>query len=897
MIDMHTERLYQHRCLDSAALISFSLFLSGLITGSYSLSISPWRSRLQLPCALQLENTDYLQRIALLKQSLHCAYRSSTSISSSASFFENYDIRCDQITSESYSFEDDNHLSSLKDQHFEYLRRQHFDDAFNCIADMVKALNMDNEISLPKGKRLYWSRVVDNLIHAFTSSVFSPPYDLYDYETQHKVLLGIRAVNLQLSSSRNKPSGNLAYPYNTVSKRTLVNALTALTSLTSKPENNDNIICDSPHKLPDEAFRVLQRLVTGVGVRQSHVSLPNRKYSRNESVASVSVSNCIDEYQFNRVLSSFANVRRMDMVHRVLALQERTPHAPPLSPISYTILFNGCGRMRLLNDLDVALDNAIQHNIQPDTILMNSLVNAYVNCDNLLKAASIFKSMQSKLSNDGILTLTSAIDSDLVTRIGKWFEGFDCPQPNRRTYNIMLKGFANLGLLEDTIKLAEEMKQLRLWDAVTTNTVVHAYVKAGSLSRAEQVLSNFTVTSWNYEQKPQHPNIEAYTELVNAHSKGKNLTKAIAIYELMLQRGVKANEVTYNSLLNGFGRCHKINQAQKMLTFMKSKGFRISTTSFNSILSGLVETINTVESNISVDEFNSRVDRAMVLVREMISSGMRPNEVTVTVLVDALGRCNPPRVNEAFALVEKCESMHFVQTGNSKVLTALVNAFGKAGDFEGATNAFTKIIRLDTIAINSYMDCCHRCGKDRTAFQLFETFSKSRNKLVPNVVSYSIIIDVILRQPNPNSVKVAHLKYDEMKESWNIHPDKVLVDIILKAMLRRRNQGSKLDKNSMLVVSSVLRDAEQLMWSEGQLELRKRAFRDQLRVLCRTESSESNKEMDNLFQRKGWNKVDSGFRLWGGGRQERSVQNSKSQKCDFLETHGWNNVDSGFRFF
>ena len=57
------------------------------------------------------------------------------------------------------------------------------------------------------------------------------------------------------------------------------------------------------------------------------------------------------------------------------------------------------------------------------------------------------------------------------------------------------------------------------------------------------------------------------------------------------------------------------------------------------------------------------------------------------------------------------------------------------------------------------------------------------------------------------------------------------------------------------------------------------------------------KSEDALFKRKGWNEVDSGFRLWGGGRMDMKLPEKSTGKGvdKFLESKGWNNVDSGFR--
>jgi len=48
---------------------------------------------------------------------------------------------------------------------------------------------------------------------------------------------------------------------------------------------------------------------------------------------------------------------------------------------------------------------------------------------------------------------------------------------------------------------------------------------------------------------------------------------------------------------------------------------------------------------------------------------------------------------------------------------------------------------------------------------------------------------------------------------------------------------------------------------------------------------------DNLFQRHGWNEVDSGFRLWGAGKIVGHTGDN------FLQSKGWNDIDSSFRVF
>ena len=105
-------------------------------------------------------------------------------------------------------------------------------------------------------------------------------------------------------------------------------------------------------------------------------------------------------------------------------------------------------------------------------------------------------------------------------------------------------------------------------------------------------------------------------------------------------------------------------------------------------------------------------------------------------------------------------------------------------------------------------------------------------------------------------------------------------------------------------IAGVLRDAEKLYWPEGQLEKRKlsinmvmtgriaKTWEEEASLYGLTESTEEEEEEDNsLFKEHGWNKVDSGFKLWGA----RKISDSESPNDIFLQSKGWNSVDSGFR--
>ena len=129
---------------------------------------------------------------------------------------------------------------------------------------------------------------------------------------------------------------------------------------------------------------------------------------------------------------------------------------------------------------------------------------------------------------------------------------------------------------------------------------------------------------------------------------------------------------------------------------------------------------------------------------------------------------------------------------------------------------------------------------------------------------------------------------------------------ILTAMVRGGRIGPT--KRDIQFARTVLRDAEKLDWGPGQFEKRKQSVGAVLigRVSEIWKKNERwygmaspDEEEDELFKKKGWNKVDSGFRLWGGGLDDVATRrigpDSERVVDEFLASKGWNDVDSGFR--
>ena len=583
-------------------------------------------------------------------------------------------------------------------------------------------------------ERMAAFEIIDSSLQAFFIHAFAPPYR--GRSSVRRVSLGVLAMKLQLSS------GVLEAPFNTVPKYTMLSALKALTNIN---ELRHGEALDGSLPSTDAAYRVLQRLVTGNGIRNSD---PKRLR--------------IHESDFNMVLNAYSNVGRMDMAHRVIALQQRTAHAPSLSPVAYSILLKGYGRLRDLKNLEMILSHADASGVEPDTVMMNSLIDSYANCLEIEKAREVLDWMKNPLN---------AQNSGVVTTYSRLFRAESCPRPNRRTFNTFLKGLANAGALAECIALSREMEANMMWDEVTTNTLVHAAVTCDDFSLAENILEGYTVAT-SQSGLTQHPNVEAYTKLLDGYAKAGDLDAALATLKKMRERKVEPTEVTYTCAIGALARYRKIQQAKRMLGYMKAIGLEVTVVAYNSLISGLLS------SDESGENFDRRVDEAIAVVKEMMKKGIRPNTVTVTVILDAFARCERSRISEAKALVSRLENEGIISANNTKIATALVQVCGIGRDLNGALQFFRKMQKPDLPAVNAFIDACIRCGKERIAMDTFDHyFRDNKHRLIPDVKTFSILIAGPLGKNSQEGMNLARKLYEEMRSQWHIMADKVLVDM------------------------------------------------------------------------------------------------------------------------
>ena len=605
--------------------------------------------------------------------------------------------------------------------------------AFQVLTEMIQFLQ--NATVKDRRDRLYLSEMIDESFQAYSRYAFAAPFQ--GRSNLLRIAFGVKALNLQLSSG-----SALEAPYNTIPKPLLLSALKALTGIKglTYSESIDEVLRNT-----DAAYRVLQRLVTGNGVR----------YAKPSNLR-------IFESDFNMVLNAYCSIGRMDMAHRIVALQKRTPHAPPLSAVAYSILLKGYGKLADVQNVEMIMSQAQSSQVIPDVIMLNSLIDAYISCNEVNKALALFDFMKNP--------------NDKTSEYYALFPYKNCPQPNKTTFNTMLKGLAaSSSPLQKSIDLSEDMMSRGMWDDVSTNTLVQTAVACGDFQMAEEILETESQhevpRSNNRNRYQQHPNLEAYTSLIDGYGKAGLPDNAMQTLKTMESRGIDPSDITYTCLIGALAKNRKFKKAQNFLSYMRSAGVKPTAVTYNAFISGLLAETK------KEDNVDQLVDDAILVLQDMVQERIKPNSITLSTIINGFARCSDPRVQEAETLVSKFDEGGIISKSELRIVSAMLNIYGAAGDIEKAKDTLATVSKPDVPVINSYLDAISKCENYKLVIETFDFYFRNNKNTVlePNLISFTILIGAVARSERQRGSQLMGRLYEEMK-ARRVHIDKVFVD-------------------------------------------------------------------------------------------------------------------------
>ncbi|EYU37731.1 hypothetical protein MIMGU_mgv1a017991mg, partial [Erythranthe guttata] len=310
------------------------------------------------------------------------------------------------------------------------------------------------------------------------------------------------------------------------------------------------------------------------------------------------------------------------------------------------------------------------------------------------------------------------------------------------------------------------------------NRLMNAYASCGLIDQAQIIFSHIS-----------NKNLVSWTILVSGLTKNGRFSEAIELFQEMVVREIRPNEVTIATVLPAFGKlgvaligksvhCYWIRHnfgcnvfVETGLVHMYSKFgcLKIARKLFDNMPERNVVSWNAIISGYSENEFG---EEALSMFNEMRRKGFSGDIFTLTngikldsvSLITILSGCSfsgaLQQGRRVHALVIKTGFQADIFTGS-----ALIDMYANCASMEDAKTCFERMEEKDVACWNTLISGYGMIGCGNEAIELFSQMKNSG--LVPDE---STFVSVLCSCSNTGLVDLGLQIFDRMQKLWNIIP-------------------------------------------------------------------------------------------------------------------------------
>merc|ERR1719453_1487245 len=184
----------------------------------------------------------------------------------------------------------------------------------------------------------------------------------------------------------------------------------------------------------------------------------------------------------------------------------------------YNTLIDSCARCGRMEIVPTILEDMKTHKIMPNLITYSTLLKGHCQNGDMQKAFSLLEQIKQ--------------DAHL--------------KPDEIMYNSLLDGCAQSNLVDEGLRLVEEMQSLGV---SPSNFTLSILVKL--LNRARRLEQAFAIVEEITKKYNFRPNVHVYTNLVQACVSNQQLKRGVSVLEQMVQERVAPDSRTYAILIRG----------------------------------------------------------------------------------------------------------------------------------------------------------------------------------------------------------------------------------------------------------------------------------------------------------------------------------------------------------
>ncbi|XP_043692465.1 pentatricopeptide repeat-containing protein At4g16390, chloroplastic-like [Telopea speciosissima] len=202
--------------------------------------------------------------------------------------------------------------------------------------------------------------------------------------------------------------------------------------------------------------------------------------------------------------------------------------------------------------------------------------------------------------------------------------------------------------------------------------------------------------------------------------------KAVEWFEKMPDFGCNPDDVTYSAMIDAYGRAGNVDKALSLYDRARTERWRIDLVTFSTL--------------IKIYGISGNFDGALNVYEEMKALGVKPNLVIYNTLLDAMGRAKRPwQVKSVYK-----EMINNGFSPNWATYAALLRGYGRARYPQDALDVFREMkgkgLELNVVLYNTLLAMCADIGYTDEAVEIYEDLKKSTCK--PDSWTFSSLITI-----------------------------------------------------------------------------------------------------------------------------------------------------------
>ncbi|KAL9228473.1 hypothetical protein vseg_004053 [Gypsophila vaccaria] len=364
----------------------------------------------------------------------------------------------------------------------------------------------------------------------------------------------------------------------------------------------------------------------------------------------------------------------------------------------------------------------------PCVVVWNSLISGYVTNDEGAEALVVFNMMRNDGLRPDFSTFTSVLNACASVGV---------VQQGKQLHNLVLKSgvsddiivacslidtYSKCRVPDDACKYFSE---LELHDTALLNSMINVYNSCGRVQEAKQIFDNMqnkTLISWNSMLAGFMQNgcflstLDLFREMnalkirmdrfsfpsaISACSSIPSLEFGEQIFAKAIVFGLESDLIVCTSLIDMYCKCGYVDLGRKLFNDM----VKSDEVSWNSMLSGYAN--------------NGQGKEVLSLFSDMRRAGVKPNDVTFTVVLSACSHCG--LIDEARKWFHQMQSEYDVKPGYEHY-TCMVDLLARTGCLQEAVSLIKQTpFETDVVMWTSVLRGCVAHGDKDLGKEVAET--------------------------------------------------------------------------------------------------------------------------------------------------------------------------------